>query len=145
MRGKRVREKRPLGIKTIALLMIISGIVSIISGVIGLGGLLVLSTVSKELGNEKPGIGLMGISVFVIALGVATMVIAWGLLKSKRWAWTMTVIISIISIIASIGGMILGGYYQIIDLILYGIILGYLYRPENMDTVIVLSKFIFLN
>lgn len=130
MRGKRVREKRPLGIKTIALLMIISGIVSIISGVIGLGGLLVLSTVSKELGNEKPGIGLMGISVFVIALGVATMVIAWGLLKSKRWAWTMTVIISIISIIASIGGMILGGYYQIIDLILYGIILGYLYRPD---------------
>jgi hypothetical protein len=130
MRGKRVREKRPLGIKTIALLMIISGIVSIISGVIGLGGLLVLSTVSKELGNEKPGIGLMGISVFVTALGVATMVIAWGLLKSKRWAWTMTVIISIISIIASIGGMILGGYHQIIDLILYGIIFGYLYRPD---------------
>ena len=130
MRDKRVRERRPLGIKTIALLMIISGIASIISGVIGLGGLLVLSTISTELGNENPGIGLMGISMFVIALGIATMVIAWGLLKSKRWAWRMTVIISIISIVASIGGMILGGYHQIIDLILYGIILGYLYRPD---------------
>jgi len=130
MRVKRVREKRPLGIKTIALLMIISGIVSIISGVIGLGGLIVLSAVSSELGNENPGIGLIGISIFVIVLGITTMVIAWGLLKSKKWSWIMTVIISIISIVASIGGMILGGYHQIIDLILYGIILGYLYRPD---------------
>jgi hypothetical protein len=78
----------------------------------------------------NPGIGLIGISIFVIVLGITTMLIAWGLLKSKKWSWIMTVIISIISIIASIGGMILGGYHQIIDLILYGIILGYLYRPD---------------
>jgi hypothetical protein len=72
----------------------------------------------------------MGVSIFIIILGVATLAIAWGLLKGKRWAWIITVIISIISILLSIIGIAMGGYYQVITLILYGVILYYLYKTD---------------
>ena len=104
-----MQTKRPLGVTIIAVLMIISGIVSIISGI---------------------SLLLFGIGIFVVILGIATLVIAWGLLKAKPWAWTLTVIISIIAIIVSIVGIATGGFHQVISLILYGIILYYLYRPD---------------
>jgi hypothetical protein len=65
-----------------------------------------------------------------IALGVAGLVVAWGLLIAKGWAWIITVIISIISIITSIVGIASGGFYHIITLIIYAVILYYLYKPE---------------
>jgi hypothetical protein len=65
-----------------------------------------------------------------IALGVTGLVVAWGLLNAKGWAWIITVIISIISIITSIVGIASGGFYHIITLIIYAVILYYLYKPE---------------
>ena len=57
------------------------------------------------------GIGIAIGAVF-LALAIVSFVVAYGLLKGRGWAWTVTVILSIISIIIS------------------GIILYYLYRPH---------------
>ena len=104
-----MQTKRPLGVTIIAVLMIIGGIVSIISGILML---------------------LLGIGIFLVILGIASLVVARGLLKAKSWAWTLTVIISIISIILSIVAIATGRFDSVISLILYGIILYYLYRPD---------------
>jgi hypothetical protein len=104
-----MQTKRPLGVTIIAVLMIIGGILSIIGGIILL---------------------IFGIGIFLILLGIASLVIAWGLLKAKRWAWILTVIISIITIIYSIVGIATGRFDSVINLILYGIILYYLFRPD---------------
>jgi lysylphosphatidylglycerol synthetase-like protein (DUF2156 family) len=125
-----MQTSRPLGVTIISILMIISGIVSIVSGLIGVVGALSLSTISPQSDVATLSIGLMGVSIFIIILGVATLAIAWGLLKGKRWAWIITVIISIISILLSIIGIAMGGYYQVITLILYGVILYYLYKTD---------------
>ena len=125
-----MQTNRPLGVTIISILMILSGIVSIVSGLIGVVGALSLSTISPQSDVATLSIGLMGVSVFIIILGIATLAIAWGLLKGKRWAWTITVIISIISILLSLVGIAIGGYYQVISLILYGIILYYLYKTD---------------
>jgi multisubunit Na+/H+ antiporter MnhB subunit len=59
---------------------------------------------------------LVGIGIafggVILAIAIASFVVAYGLLKGLGWAWTVTVILSIISIIIS------------------GIILYYLYRPH---------------
>jgi lysylphosphatidylglycerol synthetase-like protein (DUF2156 family) len=63
-----------------------------------------------------------------IAIGIACFLLAWGLFKGKGWAWIITVILAIISIIFSIMGVGSGGYLNIINIVISGIILYYLYR-----------------
>jgi hypothetical protein len=64
-----------------------------------------------------------------IAIGIACFLLAWGLFIGKGWAWIITVILAIISIVFSIMGVGSGGYVNIINIVISGIILYYLYRP----------------
>ncbi|MGA8842488.1 MAG: hypothetical protein WB511_02805 [Nitrososphaeraceae archaeon] len=125
-----MQGKRPRGVTIISILMIISGVASILIGLAILAGSISLSLVAQ--GSDVGALAgvLMGVGGLTIALGIASLVIAWGLINAKRWAWILTVIISIISIITSIAGIASGALFHIINLIIYGIILYYLYRPE---------------
>jgi hypothetical protein len=53
--------------------------------------------------------------------------LAWSLYGSKQWAWLITVILSIITIIFSI--LSIGDIVNITTLIISGLILYYMYRP----------------
>jgi phage-related protein len=66
----------------------------------------------------------------LIAIGIASFVVAWGLLKGKAWAWIVTIIITIISIILNIISVIAGSIESIVGLIINGIIIYYLYQPS---------------
>jgi hypothetical protein len=66
----------------------------------------------------------------LIVLGIASFVAAWGLLTGKGWAWIVTFIIIIISIILNIILIIFGSFESVIGLIINGIIIYYLYRPS---------------
>jgi hypothetical protein len=112
-------RKRPLGVTIVAILMIINGIILIAGGIAGVtvGGLM--------------GIPLIGVaSGVLIALGIAALIVAWGLIKGKGWAWIVTVILSIISIIMSIIAIVGGNFASIINLVISGAILYYMYRPQ---------------
>jgi uncharacterized membrane protein (DUF2068 family) len=52
---------------------------------------------------------------------------AYGLWNGKRWAWTITLIISGIGIILGIASIAVGNVFQII---INGVIIYYLYRPN---------------
>jgi hypothetical protein len=93
--------KRPRGVTIISILMIISGVASILIGLAILAGSNSLSLVAQ--GSDVGALAgvLMRVGGLTIALGIASLVIAWGLINAKRWAWILTVIISIISIITS--------------------------------------------
>jgi hypothetical protein len=134
-----MQQKRPTGVTILAILMIISGIASIIIGLGVLGSAFVLSLVAHDSNvgtvRQDAELGtlaglLIGIGGFTIALGIASLVVAWGLLNGRGWAWIITIIISIVSIITSIVGIASGGIYHIITLIIYAVILYYLYKPE---------------
>jgi hypothetical protein len=60
-------------------------------------------------------------------LGGAWFCLAWSLYGSKQWAWLITVIVSIITIIFSI--LSIGDIVNITTLIISGLILYYMYRP----------------
>ena len=103
------QKQRPLGVTIIAILMIISGIALLSTGAILL---------------------VVGIGVVPILLGIASFVMAYGLWVGKGWAWTITLIISVISIISAIVSIAFGGYGAIINIIINAVIIYYLYRPN---------------
>ncbi len=72
-------------------------------------------------------IGILG-AVFIV-LGVAYFFVAWGLLKGKPWAWTVTLILTIIDMAMGLISIITNPL-SIIGLIINGIILYYLFRPH---------------
>ena len=81
-------------------------------------------------------LGGLGIAfgAVLVALAIVSFIVAYGLLKGKGWAWTVTLILSIISIVfnaisiaASAGANLIGG---IISIIISAVIIYYLYRPH---------------
>jgi uncharacterized membrane protein (DUF2068 family) len=66
----------------------------------------------------------------LVALGIASLIVAWGLLKGKGWAWIVTIIITIISIVFNIVSIAAGNIGSVVGLIINGVIIYYLYRPN---------------
>jgi len=107
---------RPTGVTILAILEIISGIIAIAAG-------LLIATIASMIGIEFGALGGV-ISAIVIALGVASFIMAWGLLQGKSWAWTFTLVLTIISLIFDLVGA------NLVGLIIDGVILYYLFRPN---------------
>jgi hypothetical protein len=112
-----MQEKtRPLGVTIIAILIVISGVLILIVG-IGLVFVVVVGPIS-------------------LAIGIAYLVMAYGLLNGRGWAWTISTIVLIIGIILQIvsiprtiaSGSSLSG--DIISIAISAFILYYLYRPH---------------
>lgn len=76
------------------------------------------------------GVGI-AFGAVLLALAIVSFVVAYGLLKGRGWAWTVTLILSIISIvwnaITIVTALNFGG---IISIIISAIIIYYLYRPH---------------
>ena len=76
------------------------------------------------------GVGGIAVGGILIILGIISFVVAWGLLKGKGWAWSVTLILSIISIVIGVISMVAGSIGSIVNIIIAGIIIYYLYRPH---------------
>ena len=131
-------KSRPTGVTIIAILNIISGIIMIAGG-LGLAAissvLPTITTIDPNAGGQMALAGLVGgagiaVGGILIILGIISFIVAWGLLKGKGWAWSLTLILSIISIIIGIVSMAAGNFGSIINIIIAGIIIYYLYRPH---------------
>jgi hypothetical protein len=149
-------KSRPLGVTIIAILNIIGGVLMLIFGI----GLITLGTVLPTLppsafnqsqlqGNLTTGqtpipagappmaleflLGGVGIAfgAVLVVLAIVSFVVAYGLLKGRRWAWTVTIILSIISIVwNAITLATAANFGGIISIIISGIIIYYLFRPH---------------
>jgi hypothetical protein len=78
-------------------------------------------------------LGGLGIAfgIVLVAIAIVSFVVAYGLLKGKRWAWTVSIILSIISIVWNVITLVTAANYGgIIGIIISAIILYYLYRPH---------------
>ncbi len=111
---------RPTGVTILAILEIVSGVIAIGFGVVFNAMLGTVGIGMMELGS----VVLLTITGGLMALGAVSFLLAWGLLKGKSWAWTITLIITIISLVFDLVGM------NIIGLIIEFVILYYLFRPH---------------
>src|SRR5918995_3593700 len=103
------QKHRPLGVTIIAILTAIGGIVFLASGAVLL---------------------IVGIGIILLALGIAYLVMAYGLWIGKRWAWTITLILSAIGIVVAIVSFATGNAGAIISIIIHVVVIYYLYRPN---------------
>jgi uncharacterized membrane protein (DUF2068 family) len=103
------QKHRPLGVTVIAILTLIAGIAFIAIG----AALLVV-----------------GIGFALIAIAIAYFVMAYGLWKGKSWAWTITLILSVIGIIFAIASIAAGNIGAVFHIIINAVIIYYLYRPN---------------
>lgn len=115
-------RNRPLGVTIVAILMAIEGIFLILAGI---GGIVAGGIVGAGLGGV-----IIAASSGALVLGIAGLFIAWGLISGKGWAWIITIIISIIMAIVNIIELAYGRYEHVIGLIINGVILYYMYRPQ---------------
>lgn len=142
-----MERKRPLGVTIVSILMIVNGIIFVGGGVWAayfiptpppqltgdLSNLTDGNQLSPQLSTTITG-AIVGVVMFTagiaIALGIASFVLSWGLLKGKGWAWIITVILAIISLVFSIIGLAGASIPNIIGIIINGLILYYMYRPD---------------
>jgi uncharacterized membrane protein len=151
-------QQRPLGVTIIAILTIIGGILLFLSGL----SLLVIGTLvsvtpsgTSTIANSHPLAQVFGvISVatgsVLLVIGIGYLVMFYGLLKGKRWAWTITLILLLIGIaiqiISSITGSVINASLStsttssnsviagiaggLIGIAINVVIIYYLYRPH---------------
>ena len=143
------KQSRPRGVSIIAILIMITGVLSLLLGIglVVIGPFLMngLQTTSSNLGSQiEPqilGIIFLVFGAIWLALGVANLVMAYGLLKGMGWAWTISIIVLFIGIVIDIvslsitsvgvfsntGSNLLG---NIVGIGISALIVYYLYRPH---------------
>jgi uncharacterized membrane protein (DUF2068 family) len=67
----------------------------------------------------------------LIAIGIGYLVVSYGLLKGKGWAWTVTLILSFIGIVFGIISIVGGNFFSIIQLVINVAIVYFLHRPQS--------------
>ena len=135
-------KSRPLGVTIAATVNIIVGIAGLFFGIGFIAQDALLHPIIESAFNlprqnlsaeqaSTPGFGIALGAVFV-PLAIVSFIVASGLLKGQRWAWTAALVLSIISmvwyaftvvIIPSNGGRTLG-------VIIGAVTIYYLYRPH---------------
>jgi hypothetical protein len=130
-------QKRPTGISVLFWVYLILGILSLLwSGmVLGIGGLSAffggifgMDNVST-FGSSSAWSGYIGIITALVQI-----IVAFGLLPMKKWAWVLAVIGVVLTVIQGIIGIFAGGIFAFIcgslGLIVPAIILFYLLRAD---------------
>ena len=106
-----MQNNRPFGVTIIAILAILGGIGALVAGI-------ALVAIIPFLGAA------------LIIIGLAYFVVAYGLWKGLKWAWIITLIVTVIAFISEIGSIIVGNVGAVIPVIINAIIIYYLFRPN---------------
>jgi hypothetical protein len=125
--------QRPIGITVISILMIIGGLILIFTGITPLfiGPLISIDSSSSNYQTSALGFLITIGGLTLVGLGIASLIVSWGLLKGKRWARTITLIISFIAIIIAIISLTSSqDLTHIISVIIYGIIICYMFTNK---------------
>jgi len=127
-----VTQHRPTGITIISVLMIIGGLILLFTGITPLfiGPLISIDSSSSYQTSALGFLITIG-GLTLVVLGIASLIVSWGLLKGKRWARTITLIISFIAIIIAIISLASSrDLTHIISVIIYGIIIYYMFTNK---------------
>lgn len=98
------KQSRPSGVTIIGILIIIAGVLSVLLGIglVVIGPIIMNVSPNTNLGLQiEPqvlGVAFVLFGSISFALGVADLVMAYGLWKGKGWAWTISVVLLFIGI-----------------------------------------------
>lgn len=124
---------RPTGVTILAILQFIGAIFTILGSLFALIGGGIVTTLG--IGGSSPeaaaaGGVIMFFSVFMLVLGIISIVLAIGLWQMKEWAWIATLVLQGITIAIQILQLVLGKAPNFLSLAFAVVIVIYLMRPE---------------
>lgn len=132
-----MENQRPAGITFLAIAFIVLGLLSLfwsllvfgVGAATGLTGLIVGAENMRSFGSTNVWGGMMG-----AAGGVLDLIIAFGLLGLRKWAWALALIGVALNVITGIVGIMSGGFFAIccglLGLAVPAVIVYYLMKPE---------------
>lgn len=120
---------RPTGVTILAVLAAIGGVLGLLGGValLGLGGIAAGAT-----GNAAFfGMGAFA-GIISVAIAIASLAFAYGAWMLQPWAWSLGVVLQLVSLVWAVLLVISGGdiFSQGISIVIAGIILYYLNQPH---------------
>src|SRR5919109_3161295 len=101
--GLETRRQRPTGVTIIAILIIIGGILFLLAGI----GTV---TIGALFFHEIIGVIFAIIGAILLAVGIGYLVVSYGLLRGRRWAWTITIILLVIGIGINVASIVFGSF-----------------------------------
>jgi len=127
-------ENRPKGITITAIIFFFLAILSLIIGIsiiIPNTPLDVLWTLKNSFppGFKSTATGI-AFGYFLVILGLIVLYTGWGLLKCRKWAWWVAVILLTANGIAGLISLALGNFEEIIGILIVGGFLFYLTRSR---------------
>jgi len=140
------KPRRPTGVTILGVLAILGGIALLVGGIalVGLGlviGTYAGSAFTNALSNAGysglASIGAGTLAVFLLALGAVILVlgilyfaVGMGYFGGKGWAWTLGIVVTIISVILDVVQIAFGAISNVFGLVIGLLILYYLTRPH---------------
>lgn len=125
-------NQRPTGVTILAVLSAIGGVFSILAGVALLG----LGAIAGSVGAGGLG-GLAAIfGIIFLALGIAEIVLAYGMWTLKPWAWTLGIGLAVVSLALVVVQAVLNGNIvqsltgSIVSIVIWAVVLWYLWQPQ---------------
>jgi uncharacterized membrane protein (DUF2068 family) len=144
---------RPTGVTILGVLFVIAGAFSLLGGISTLVAIPFVANVNPNVindelqlnGQQQPltpseqttlaqgsGSILTVLGALLIPLGIASLVVAYGLFKGKRWAWFVAVVLSIIGLVVNVISLVTSNMGAIagalVGIAINGIVLYYLSR-----------------
>jgi hypothetical protein len=123
---------RPLGVTILAILALVGGIFALCGGSFGLVGS-GLASIGKILGYSslRPGAIFWG-SILSLAVGALYLVLGWGALSLRPWAWLLGVGLQVFALIEGVVNLVRGDgrVGAALGIILAAAILFYLFQAR---------------
>jgi len=123
-----VGRQRPLGVSIIAIVLLVLGILELIASILGFIALTAIHSTVLDAGGAV-------LLVIAIIIGIADIVLFWGLWTLRPWAFWATAIVEAISVVQSLYGLLVQHNNlaaTLIGMIIPLAILIYLFADRNV-------------
>jgi hypothetical protein len=130
-----MQQEKPLGVDLLAIVLVISGIFTVFSGIDALffasflaSAAPVSTAVPGALGAVAESAAIWG--SILLAIGAGSFIVAYGLFYGRSWGWSGAVALAIIGIVIPLMNVIAGYWPSVFTMILSGIVLYFLFMPQ---------------
>jgi lysylphosphatidylglycerol synthetase-like protein (DUF2156 family) len=127
--------KRPWGVTAVGALTILGGIFLVGIG-IGAGTVPQFLSEFLDLTEDEMAdqfmVAIMAsiVMAILVPLGLALLIVAFGALHGKKWAWTAVLIMCGISVALALADVLVGDSTSLVSLIINSLIIGYMFTGQ---------------
>jgi hypothetical protein len=125
-------DQRPLGVTIIGIVGILVGCLALLAGLaVTVFGIAFIPNIGDFGGLLSAFGGLISVvGIIVVFAAVVELIVCWGLLSRKYWAWLVALIFEVLGIIGSLGTLMGSPVAALPGLAIGAVVIWYLLQPH---------------